>query len=96
MTGVQTCALPIYQRDDLIYMTTLPWVNFTAITHPVYLKNPDSVPRIACGKITKTEDNFTMPFALQAHHSLMDGYHASIVLNDIQEYLNKIEILGEK
>lgn len=82
-------------RDDLIYMTTLPWINFTAITHPVYLKNPDSVPRIACGKITKSSDNLMMPFALQAHHSLMDGYHASIVLNDIQEYFKKIDILGE-
>lgn len=81
------------KRDDLIYMTTLPWINFTAITHPVYLKNPDSVPRIACGKITKTADNFIMPFALQAHHSLMDGYHASIVLNDIQESFYKIDIL---
>lgn len=79
-------------RDDLIYMTTLPWINFTAITHPVYLKNPDSVPRIACGKITKSSDSFFMPFALQAHHSLMDGYHASIVLNDIQEAFNKTDI----
>lgn len=84
------------KREDLIYMTTLPWINFTAITHPVYLKNPDSVPRIACGKITKSANDFIMPFALQAHHSLMDGYHASLVLNDIQENFFNIEMLREK
>lgn len=83
-------------REDLLYMTTLPWINFTAITHPVNLKNPDSIPRIAWGKITKSSDNYIMPFALQAHHSLMDGYHASLVLNDIQENFNNIEIIREK
>ncbi len=82
-------------REDLIYMTTLPWINFTAITHPVNLKNPDSIPRIAWGKITKSSDDYVIPFALQAHHSLMDGYHASLVLNDIQNNFNNFETIRE-
>jgi hypothetical protein len=34
-------------RDDLLYVTSIPWVSFTSITHPVQMNPVDSIPRIS-------------------------------------------------
>ncbi len=60
-------------RDDLLYLTTLPWVSFTAIVHPVPLDPPDSVPRIAWGRFREERRHTLLPLNVQAHHALVDG-----------------------
>jgi chloramphenicol O-acetyltransferase type A len=60
-------------RDDLLFMTTLPWVSFTAVVHPVPLDPPDSVPRIAWGRFRIVGRRVLLPLNIQAHHALVDG-----------------------
>jgi chloramphenicol O-acetyltransferase type A len=60
-------------RDDLLFMTTLPWVSFTALVHPVPLDPPDSVPRIAWGRFRAQGRRVLLPLNIQAHHALVDG-----------------------
>jgi chloramphenicol O-acetyltransferase type A len=60
-------------RDDLLFMTTLPWVSFTALVHPVPLDPPDSVPRIAWGRFRQQGRRVLLPLNVQAHHALVDG-----------------------
>ncbi len=36
-------------RDDLLFMTSIPWVSFTSFMHPIDLSPIDSVPRFAWG-----------------------------------------------
>lgn len=63
-------------RHDLVFVTCLPWVDFTSIQHPRKLDGaPDSIPRIAWGKITTLSDRSTMPLSISAHHGLVDGAH---------------------
>ena len=38
---------PEPDRDDFLFMTSLPWIAFTAMVHPVPLDPPESVPRFA-------------------------------------------------
>lgn len=33
-------------RDDLLFITSIPWVSFTTITHPINMNPVDSIPRI--------------------------------------------------
>lgn len=67
--------LPMEEEDEnLIYMTTIPWVSFTSIMHPISFP-VDSVPRIAWGKYFQSEGRLKMPLSVQAHHALMDGFH---------------------
>lgn len=75
-------------KMDSIYMTSLPWINFNSITHPIDIKNVDSVPRIAWGKYRKEGNLITLPFSVQVHHALMDGYHVSKYVNNFK---NKLE-----
>ena len=62
-------------RDDLLFMTAVPWVAFTAMVHPVPLDPADSVPRIAWGKYRDVAGRTVMPLNVQAHHALVDGVH---------------------
>jgi len=68
-------------RDDLLYITAIPWVAFTSLLHPIHMHPVDSIPRIAWGKFRPSGkfgpngDRLSMPLAVQAHHALLDGLH---------------------
>ncbi|MEA2081852.1 MAG: chloramphenicol acetyltransferase [Elusimicrobiota bacterium] len=76
------------ERDDLLYITSIPWVSFTNITHPIHMHPADSVPRISWGKFYKRGDNLLMPVSLQAHHALVDGLHSGRFYSGLQEKLD--------
>ena len=59
-------------KDNFLFMSSLPWVNFTAIQHPISMP-ADSVPRITWGRATMTKEGMTIPISIQAHHALVDG-----------------------
>lgn len=84
-------------RDDLLFMTTIPWVSFTSFMHPIDFSPVDSVPRFAWGKFFIDGELFKMPLSVQAHHALMDGIHMGRYFNKIQDYLHDPDFLiGEK
>jgi chloramphenicol O-acetyltransferase type A len=78
-------------RDDLIYLTCMPWVSFTSIVHPIHMHPVDSVPRIGWGKFFEENGTMKMPLAVQGHHSLVDGYHVGQYFMKIQELLDLFE-----
>jgi chloramphenicol O-acetyltransferase type A len=78
-------------RDDFIYVTSIPWINFTSVQHPMNTHFKDSVPKLAWGKFIKKENKLIMPYAFQVHHGLADGYHSGLFYEIFQEMLNKPE-----
>lgn len=77
-------------RDDLLYLTCTPWFSFTQITHPISFTKDDSVPRISWGKYFERDEKVWMPFSIQAHHALMDGYHVGKYVTALQNYLDQL------
>ena len=77
-------------RDDLIYITCIPWISFTHISHTISLNKNDSVPRISWGKYYKNGDQTLLPFSVQVNHALMDGWHIGKYVEKLQKYLDKI------
>ncbi len=75
-------------RDDFLFITSIPWISFTAIQHPVNITPADSVPRIAWGKFFPKNKKIKLPFSIQAHHGLMDGIHMGKYRQNIQKYFN--------
>lgn len=66
------------ERDDLLYMTAIPWVSFTSFAHPILSLPADSVPRFAWGKFHNDGDRVkecgTSPFVSQlADEAFWDG-----------------------
>ena len=75
-------------EDQWIYLSCMPWLDFTGATHPLQNKD-DCIPRIAWGKIIEEDDRARVSVNLQAHHALMDGLHAAKFYEGLQENLLK-------
>ena len=77
------------QRDDLIYITCLPWISFTGMTHTIRLNPDDAAPRISWGKYFRENDRVLLPFSVQMNHALADGLHVGEFVNRLQTYLDE-------
>ncbi|MEM8901279.1 MAG: chloramphenicol acetyltransferase [Bacteroidota bacterium] len=78
-------------RDDYLFISSLPWIHFTSFVHPVHIAEVDSVPRLTWGKYLKSGEQILLPFSVQAHHALVDGWHTGEYFRLLQEDLNKPE-----
>lgn len=76
-------------EDDVLLMTSLPWVSFTSVSHPINLSPVDSMPRITWGKYFKQDNKIMMPLSIQVHHAMMDGEHASRFFKLFEELVSK-------
>ncbi len=77
-------------RDDLIYITCIPWISFTHLSHTISLKRDDSVPRISWGRYYKIGEKVLLPFSIQVNHALMDGVHVGRYMDALQQYIDEI------
>ena len=74
-------------RDDFLYLSAVPWVSFTSISHAMHYHPHDSIPRISWGKYFKDGDKTLMPLSLTAHHALVDGRNMGEYFNLFEEKL---------
>ena len=64
----------IDDTDEWIFLSCLPWINFTAMANPT--NGPDDcIPRITWGKIVEQNSGWMVPVSVQVHHALVDGIH---------------------
>ena len=75
------------QGDDYLFLSSLPWVAFTSIAHPMHYSPVDSVPRILWGKFYRRGDETPMPLSVQAHHAVVDGRHVGQFFELLQRKL---------
>lgn len=75
-------------REDLFFMSSIPWVSFTSLSHPIHLRAVDSVPRFTWGKISESGGALAMPVSVQVHHALMDGLHLGRFFERVQALLD--------
>lgn len=86
-TGVE---LEERSLKNYIFITSIPWFDFTSIQHPVFKFKSADIPSIAWGKFTKGEDGrISMPFSVQAHHGFVDGYHIHLLAEALKEEIEK-------
>ena len=81
------------EKDEMLYMTSIPWVSFTSFTHPMQFHPADSIPRFAWGKYFQDGDTLKMPLSVQGHHAVMDGIHVGRFYETVQDYLHHPEIV---
>ncbi|MBF0206944.1 MAG: chloramphenicol acetyltransferase [Oligoflexia bacterium] len=75
-------------NDNLIYITSIPWVSFTSVRHEIDTNKPDSVPRICWGKYVFENQKVLLPFSLTVSHCLMDGIHIGKYFHEIERLLD--------
>jgi len=79
------------ETDDVLYISCLPWINFTSVSHPSRMDDTRSIPRITWGRFFQDRGQWLMPVSIQLHHGLADGYHVSLFFEHLQGELNRPE-----
>ncbi|MDB5231898.1 MAG: chloramphenicol O-acetyltransferase [Chitinophagaceae bacterium] len=82
--------IPAVSGENVIHYSSVPWLNFTSLSHARAFSFKDSIPKISFGKMTEdSHGTRTMPVSVHAHHALMDGYHVGEFVNLFQQLLNE-------
>lgn len=59
-----------------VFVTCIPWLDFTSIQHPMASLGSPDIPSLAWGKFRDSANGrLQLPFSVQAHHGFVDGYH---------------------
>jgi chloramphenicol O-acetyltransferase type A len=77
-------------RDDLVYITCLPWISFTQMTHTISLDRDDAAPRISWGKYFEQNGKTLLPFSVQVNHAFVDGIHVGRYFEELQKYIDNL------
>lgn len=78
-------------QNDLaiIHCSTIPWVSFTGFKHA--RKGDEGlqgIPKLVFGKIFNENKIKKIPFSVEVHHALMDGYHVGLLYEKMQQYID--------
>ncbi len=65
----------VFERDDLLFITSIPWIPFTQLTHATSSLKQDSVPKIGWGQYHIQEGRLKLPMSVQVNHIFVDGWH---------------------
>ena len=79
---------PALSGENVIHISSLPWINFTSLSHARTFSFPDSCPKISFGKMTNQGEQKVMPVSIHVHHALMDGIHVGQFIEGFQEALD--------
>lgn len=80
-----------WEKIDLIFGSTIPWVSFTSIKHAKNKEREKSgIPKFVFGKRYEYNNKLFIPFAVEVHHALMDGYQVGLLIDKIQEKINNL------
>ena len=77
-------------RDDYLYLSCLPWVDFTSVSQAGSFDRDDAVPHITWGKYAREGGRVTMPLSVTAHHAFCDGIHVGRFYDALQRMLDAL------
>ncbi len=77
------------ERDDLAYLSCMPWLDYTSINNA--LPGPDDcIPRVSWGKIVDHGNRWDMAMTLEVHHALVDGQQVGAYFTNAQAALDTV------
>jgi len=72
----------------IIHCSTIPWVSFTGFKHA--RKGDEGlqgIPKLVFGKLFTENEIQKIPFSVEVHHALMDGYHVGLLYEKMQQFI---------
>lgn len=81
-----------YPEANVIRYSTLPWLDFSSLSHARDFEKEDSAPRLTFGKMTDAGGRRTMPISIHVHHALVDGLHVAQFVERFQANLDAPEL----
>lgn len=93
MTGLnqQYATLSPRAAKEQVFVTCIPWLDFTSIQHPTTRVGRSDIPSLAWGRFRDAPDGqLVLPFSVQAHHGFVDGFHIHLLAQQIAVELTSI------
>ena len=84
-----TGLIPAGSGENVVHFSSIPWIDFTSLSHARSFSFPDSCPKISFGKVTESGGIKTMPVSIHVHHALMDGHDVGLFIEEFQRQLNR-------
>jgi chloramphenicol O-acetyltransferase type A len=75
-------------RNNVIHYSSIPWIQFSGLTHARNYKIGDSAPKITFGKMVEEGNIRKMNVAVYVHHGLADASHIALFLERFQNLLD--------
>ena len=72
---------------DVILLSAVPDLYFTSMGYTQFDKNGSKYPQMTVGKVICRNGRHVMPFALCAHHGLIDGFHVGKLFEILERLL---------
>jgi chloramphenicol O-acetyltransferase type A len=77
------------ERDDLAYLSCLPWLDYTSINNALPHAE-DCIPRVSWGKFVESGGRWTMAMTIEVHHALVDGRQVGDYFAAVQAALDGV------
>lgn len=74
--------------DNFCPISCVPWLDFTSAAHDTTGPGPMFFPVITFGKYAETDGQITLPLCLHINHAAADGWHTSMLLSELQDFLS--------
>jgi chloramphenicol O-acetyltransferase type A len=84
-----TGLIPAGSGENVVHFSSIPWIDFTSLSHARSFSFPDSCPKISFGKVTESGGIRTMPVSIHVHHALMDGHDVGLFIEEFQKLLDR-------
>lgn len=77
-------------RADMIFISSMPWVDMLSISNPLPYENKMSmsIPRFNWSKCVREGERYAMTLSVTVNHAYIDGYEVSMMLLKLQELLD--------
>ena len=73
--GSTTLNIENRSHTNYLFVSALPWFEFTGIQNAVSSRASAQIPIVVFGRFTEVEGGLKIPFSVQGHHGLFDGMH---------------------
>jgi len=87
-SGAQLAHPQFDTRYDQFYISSAPWIELTAVTHPMNDNLFAYIPRVTWDKFHFENDKVTMHLNIVVHHALISGKPLADGFIKVQELLN--------
>ncbi len=71
---------------NLFNVSCIPWTSFTGFNLNLQKGYDYFSPIFTIGKLFEENKKYLLPLALQVHHAVCDGFHATRFINEFQEW----------
>ena len=77
--------------ENCIDVSMIPWVSFESFQLNLQKGYGYLLPIFTMGQFYQEGDKTLLPFAMQVHHGVCDGFHASRSVRELQALVNEID-----